>query len=267
MRQTLSRFSTSAGLVIAGVFVAMCGTQSSPTSPSATTTVDASTTATPSTAAGAADPAPSGTLPSVYAQFGNGVQVSLDETTVVLRTTSVPDHRSPYFGSGNAMYEAPQAGMIVNPNVIRAQALVFRVPLTPQATTPSDTPLGPIGISVNGVVFFNQYAAGRQPLTNEIQTFDRYNGHPQQMGQYHYHIEPLWLTGNRGRSSFLGVLLDGYPVYGPQELGGEAPSGLDSCNGHTHSTPDFTSGVYHYHVVSAPPYISGCFRGRAGTVG
>ncbi len=210
MKERHSRVSTTAGLVTAAMLAAMCGAQSSPTGPSATTTTaDAAASASSSSSGSAESPTPSGTLPAVYAQFGNGVQVSVDGTNVVLRTTSVPDHKSPYFGTGNAMYEAPHAGMIVNPNVIRAQSLVFRVPLTPQAATPSDTPLGPIGISVNGVVLFNQYAAMRQPLTNEIQTFDRYNGHPQQMGQYHYHLEPLWLTSSRGRSSFIGGLLDG----------------------------------------------------------
>ena len=55
---------------------------------------------------------------------------------------------------------------------------------------------------------YNQYAAGRQPLTTEIISFDRYNGHPNQNDQYHYHFEPLWLTA-AGKSAFLGVLLDG----------------------------------------------------------
>ena len=114
-------------------------------------------------------------------------------------------------------------------------------------------------------MFFNQYAAGRVPLTNEIVSFDRYNGHPSPSNQYHYHVEPLWLTA-KGKASFIGVLLDGFPVYGPQEENGSAPSGLDTCNGHTHATADFSLGIYHYHIVSAPPYIAGCFHGAAGTV-
>src|SRR5215471_2931764 len=60
----------------------------------------------------------SGALPAIYSKFGNGVQVSLDGQTVVLKTTDVPDHPSPYFGVGNAGYEAPQPGMMVNPNRI-----------------------------------------------------------------------------------------------------------------------------------------------------
>lgn len=75
----------------------------------------------------------------------------------------------------------------------------------------------------------------------------------------------MWLTA-QGKSVFIGVLLDGFPVYGTQDSDGSTPSDLDTCNGHTRATPDFPAGIYHYHVTSAPPYISGCFYGSAGTV-
>jgi hypothetical protein len=206
-------------------------------------------------------------VPAFYSNFQSEVAISMSGSSVVLRSNGTPDHKSPYWGVGNAMYEAPQPGMIVNPNRIMSQNLVLTVPASPELATPSDTPLGPIGIAVNGVALFNQYAAGRSPLTNEIQTFDRYNGHPQQSGMYHYHVEPLWLTAAHGSSSLIGVLLDGFPVYGTVEASGAAPSGLDSCNGHSHPTPDAPEGIYHYHVTAAVPYIAGCYHGRAGSVG
>lgn len=200
----------------------------------------------------------------MFTQF-YGAQATVDGSVVVLRAMSVPDHSSPYFGQGNAGYEPPQAGMQVNPNRITAQNMVLRVPITPQVTTASsDTPLGVMGVSVNGVALFNQYAAGRAPLTGEIATFDRYNGHPQQSGMYHYHIEPVYLTA-QGSSRLLGVLLDGFPVYGTRDAGGAIPAGLDNCNGHVGATPEFPQGIYHYHIVAAPPYIAGCFRGQPGT--
>jgi hypothetical protein len=205
-------------------------------------------------------------VPAPFTKFGGSATVSVDGATIVIRTTDVPDHKSPYFGAGNASYEAPQAGMQVNPNRITSQNIVFRIPASPSAATPSDTPLGPIGIAVNGVVLFNQYAAGRMPLTSEILSFDRYNGHPSPSNQYHYHVEPLWLTESRGKASLIVVLLDGYPVYGTIDEGGSAPADLDSCNGHTGATTDYPQGIYHYHVTSAPPYISGCFHGAPGTV-
>lgn len=247
-----------AAVTLSALAVTMCGSgSSSPASPTATTSSTSTSAGTSGTTAN---------LPAAYAQFGDAATVSVDGSTIVIRTTAVPDHRSPYFGTGHASYEAPHAGMQVNPHRIAAQNIVFRIPAAPSMAAPSDTPLGPIGVAVNGVVFFNQYAAMRMPLTNEILSFDRFNGHPSPSNQYHYHVEPLWLTESRGRSAFLGVLLDGYPVYGTTDASGTTPTDLDSCNGHTGATAEYPAGVYHYHVTSAPPYISGCFRGSPGTV-
>jgi hypothetical protein len=154
----------------------------------------------------------------------------------------------------------------VNPNRIASQSLVFHVPASPTVTSPSDTPMGPIGVAVNGVAFFNQYAAGRSPLDAEIISFDRFGGHPQMSGLYHYHLEPLWLTA-KSTSRLLGVLLDGFPVYATHDTSGATPSDLDVCNGHVAPTAEFPAGIYHYHVTAASPYIAGCFRGQPGRVG
>jgi hypothetical protein len=77
-------------------------------------------------------------------------------------------------------------------------------------------------------------------LTNEINSFDQYLGHPQLTGQYHYHQEPAYLTTQNGKSAFLGFLLDGFPVYGPQENGKAVSNAdLDTYHGHSHATADF----------------------------
>jgi len=245
---------TSVLMAVAALAVA-CNS-SSPTAPTSSTATAGTTPTTPGVDAS-----------GIYAQFQQAVTVSLAGTTATLRSTGVPDHASPYWPNGSALREAPHAGMKLAPNQIASQSLSLQVPLAPAVGTASDTPLGPMGMAVNGVAIFNQYAAGRSPLTNEILTFDRFNGHPQQTGQYHYHVEPLWLTSNRGVDSVIGVLLDGFPVYGPRDQNGSMPSGLDSCNGHSHATREVPAGIYHYHVVSAPPYISGCFRGAPGRLG
>lgn len=250
-------------------------TTSTPTAPTTTTTT-ATTTTTPTTtttttpAAPTAPTTPATSTTSTQAMFskfvGNGVSVSFDGTTAVIRTSDTPDHKSPYWGTSNANYEAPHSGMQINPHLIATQNLTFRITTTPSAAaSTSDTPMGPIGISINGVVFYNQYAAGRQPLTSEIVSFDRYNGHPNPNNQYHYHFEPLAITSS-SRSKLIGVLLDGFPVYGPIDSDGSTPANLDGCNGHTSATADFAGGIYHYHTTSAVPYISGCYRGTSGTV-
>ena len=247
---------------IAATVLACSGTSASSVSPTAPTTTVATT---PTTPTAPTTPSTSG-VQAMYAQFVNTVTVSISGATVTLRTNDLPDHKSPYWGSTSASYEAPHSGMQVNPNRIASQNLTFTLPSSPSATgSTSDTPLGPIGVSVNGVVFFNQYAAGRQPLTSEIVSFDRYNGHPNQNDQYHYHFEPVSITAS-SKSRLIGVMLDGFPVYGPQERDGSTPTGLDSCNGHTGVTNEFESGIYHYHATTAVPYLSGCFRGTAGTV-
>jgi hypothetical protein len=211
------------------------------------------------------------TIPDFYKAFANAGTVTVEGNYIVIASTGVPDHKSPYFGAGNAKYESyngSNPNFRINPNTISTQHLVFRIPLTPTAlTTPSPTPLGPIGVAVNGVPLFNQYAGNNQPLTNEIDSFDQYNGHPQMTGVYHYHVEPLWIT-RTSRSVLVGVLLDGYPVYGPMENGQlVASSSLDAAHGHFGATAEFPNGVYHYHTTSDAPYINGSgFHGSPGTL-
>ena len=249
--------------VTAFALAATLACASGSTTPTAATTTTTGTNTTGTTNTGGST-TPS--LPSGYEKFTNGTSVQISGNFVVVSTTDVPNHKSPYFGVGNANYVAPTAGIVLNPSHIAAQSYVLRIPIAPAAAaSPGDTPLDAIGVSLNGVVFFNQYAAGRVPLTTEIVSFDQYNGHPAMQNNYHYHFEPLYLTAAT-KSALIGFILDGYPIYGPQETSGSAPTGLDACNGHTHATLEYPNGIYHYHVVSSPPYLVGCFHGTAGTV-
>lgn len=209
----------------------------------------------------------------VQSKFSNsGLSVTVEGNYLVIKSNGIPNHKSPYFQSTDARYEAyngTNTRFNLNPNRISSQNLVFKIPLHPaKASTHASTPLGPIGVSLNGVPFFNQYAGPNQPLTNEINSFDQYLGHPQQTGQYHYHQEPAYLTAQNGKSAFLGFLLDGFPVYGPQENGKAVSNAdLDTYHGHSHVTAEFPKGIYHYHITDADPYINGSgFFGTAGTV-
>ena len=214
----------------------------------------------------------SDSVPAVFQAFGGGVEVSRDGNYIVLHTTDVPDHKSPYFATSDSRYTAyngTNSSFVLNPNRIASQQMTFRIPVAPTAATShSATPLGPIGISVNGVVLFNQYNAGNQPLTVEINSFDQFNGHPQQTGVYHYHMEPTYITSTRGTDALIGFLLDGFPVYGPREGTKTITNAdLDSYHGHTAATKEYPGGIYHYHITSADPYINGSgFYGTPGTV-
>jgi YHYH protein len=214
------------------------------------------------------------TVPDVFKKIYGASDMYVEGNYVVIKTTSLPDHKSPYYlGTQweSTRYEAynGSSAFIINPNRISQQSLTFKIPITPvKAATSQSTPGGPIGVSLNGVPFFNQYAAMGAPLTNEIISFDQYAGHPQQQGQYHYHIEPVYLTNTKGKEALLGFLLDGYPVYGPTENGKTISNAdLDAYHGHTTVTPDYPNGIYHYHTTAASPYINGSgFYGVAGTV-
>jgi hypothetical protein len=216
------------------------------------------------------------TVPEIYKKIYGATSITSDGTYLTIKSNGTPDHVSVYYPTTNALYEnfsgATFEGRTFakNPNTIATQSLTFKIPLNPTvASTHAATPGGPIGISLNGVPFFNQYAAMNAPLTNEANGFDKYYGHPQQSGQYHYHVEPLYLTTVKAtKSSLLGFLLDGFPVYGPMENGVAMTNNvLDSYHGHTTATADYPSGIYHYHITDADPYLNGSgFYGTAGTV-
>lgn len=254
--------------VLALVMAAACAATESPTGVSETDSGSSTDTGSNAGSGGS----PSGSVPAVFSHFASTVEVSLDGDYVVLRTNDVPDHGSPYFAQGDARYEAyngSNANFQLNPNRISEQQLTFRIPVSPsEDPSHSSTPLGPIGIAVNGVAIFNQYAGPNRPLSYEIDSFDQYNGHPQQTGVYHYHVEPLHITGTQGRSALVGFLLDGYPVYGPEENGKLlTDEDLDAYHGHVGPTADYPDGIYHYHVTLEDPYINGSgFYGHAGTV-
>lgn len=225
----------------------------------------------------AVTPTSSQPVPAVYQKIYGATSITSDGTYITIKSTGQPDHVSVYYPTNNSLYQAFSGTTFggntfsKNPNSISAHNYTFKIPLNPQVSaTHSATPLGPIGVSLNGVPFFNQYAGPSQPLTNEVVSFDKYYGHPAQGGDYHYHVEPLYLTTvKKTKYALLGFLLDGFPVYGPQEETGVAVdvSTLDAYHGHTHVTSDYPDGIYHYHITDSDPYINGSgFYGTAGTV-
>ncbi len=207
-------------------------------------------------------------LPVGFTKFlDTYTDVYISGNYVVVETTGVPNHQSPYWGAGHPNYSSPHSGMNVNPNIISNQNFKFYIPLNPTASNVvSSTPLGPIGVSISGVPFFNQYGGpNNQPLDNEISSFDAYHGHPQQTGQYHYHWEPVYLTMN-DNSILVGYSMDGFPIYGStNQTDGNYPTDLDDINGHTHVTDEYPDGTYHYHATSTVPYLIGGYKGVVGS--
>ncbi|WP_405604894.1 YHYH protein [Polaribacter sp. Asnod1-A03] len=213
-------------------------------------------------------------VPTVYSKIYGATSITNDGTYITIKTNGTPDHKSVYYQQTNELYEEFSGitfegyTFVKNPNNIISFDYTFKIPLNPQvATNHAATPLGAIGVSLNGVPLYNQYAGPNQPLTDEFKSFDQYWGHPTGNGNFHYHIEPLYLTTvTASKSALLGFLLDGFPVYGPEE-NGEDVTGLDAYHGHTHVTEDYPDGIYHYHITNTDPYINGNgYYGTPGTV-
>ncbi|WP_018344309.1 YHYH protein [Cytophaga aurantiaca] len=216
-------------------------------------------------------------VPAIYTKIYGATSITNDGTYITIKTQGLPDHKSVYYPTTNALYESYSGTTFggntfaKNPNTISTQSLTFKIPVNPTvASTHAATALGPIGVALNGVPLYNQYAGpNNQALTGEVASFDKYYGHPQMTGQYHYHVEPLYLTTVVStKSGLMGFLLDGFPVYGPEESGTTlVSSDLDAYHGHTHATADYPSGIYHYHFTADAPYMNGNgYYGTAGTV-
>ena len=215
-------------------------------------------------------------VPEIYKKIYGASSITSDGTYVYIKANGLPDHKSAYYSANNSLYEN-FSGITFggytfnkNPNTIATRSYTFKIPLDPKvATVHSATPLGPIGVALNGVPLFNQYAGPNQPLTGEIVSFDQWWGHPARGGVYHYHVEPKYLTTVKfSKSALLGFLLDGFPVYGPLENGTTIKnSDLDVYHGHTSVTAEYPKGIYHYHITDTDPYLNGNgFYGTAGTV-
>jgi hypothetical protein len=220
---------------------------------------------------------PPNIAPLYRAKFLPNVVVYPQGTNMVVESNGVPQHGSPYFPPGtpgHLPYTGNNPRFFNNGNVISlGYRYRFVIPACPTYTErPTPTPLGPIGVSIEGVPFYNQYAGGGALLgPDELDSFDQYNGHADPMNKYHHHKEPWWLTiawdGLRlGQSALLGYLLDGHPVYGPMDNGRLVQWWqLDASHGHSHITAEYPQGIYHYHISNQPPYINGNgFRARPG---
>jgi hypothetical protein len=155
------------------------------------------------------------------------------------------------------------------PNHVVAQSFDWTVPANPTAAgSPGCLGLGPIGISTDGVLFFDALdAAGRDAGAHEIQ--DACDGHPQQQGVYHYHSYSPCLSSAAsqapGSSTLVGYMLDGYGIYVERDSHGNLPTDadLDACHGRTSavSWDGRLATMYHYDVTLEYPYTAGCFHG------
>jgi hypothetical protein len=198
----------------------------------------------------------------------DNVTVSFGSDAMTVRTKGLPNHPTGKF---------PQEGFgqQSNPNYIQEHVRTYYIPLNPKVnprhiyTTTDNSnhalPMGPIGVAVNGVVFFNPFDAQSQDATNMM---DQCCGHPAPDGTYHYHKYPIcvnspWADEGKEHSPLIGWAFDGFPIYGPFESAGvmakdvKGSDALNDFNLHW----DAERG-WHYHVTPGKfPYIIGGYWG------
>jgi hypothetical protein len=195
----------------------------------------------------AADP------PATTTPFRSNVKVEVTDQFYIVHSDGIPDHTTGDFPNPH------------NPNTIKKQNYTFKIPRNPRWSQKiTKTPMGPIGVAINGVPFYNPYTAqGTDAAKNEV--FDECCGHPDAMGRYHYHIYPKCIHTSFSdkpgeHSPLIGFAFDGYAIYGPLGENGKRPTDLDEYNGHTDSVRG-----YQYHVTDKFPYIIGGYHGVVET--
>jgi hypothetical protein len=125
--------------------------------------------------------------------------------------------------------------------------------------------MGPIGITLSGVLFFNALdAGGRDAVAHEVQ--DSCNGHPERQGRYHYHGPSPCVPGINQPNAVVGFAFDGYPITGMIAADGREYSNadLDECHGRVDDLvlDGKTVKTFHYAMTREYPYTVGCFRGQ-----
>lgn len=201
-----------------------------------------------------------------------------DNTTIyaegnefVIETNGRPNHTSPYWSNTTTrMVTGPQGNTIttpaaasdhplfVAPTVTTYQQMspgniddfngsfTLRVPANAErASSSSRTGLGPIGIAVSGAVIYNDQEGPNVPLDDAAASLD-YSGAHTGPQSYHYHLEPkAWSNDD---SKLIGIIADGFFLYGRKDPDGSYPTDLDASGGHFGPTPHNPDGEYHYHI-------------------
>ena len=189
-----------------------------------------------------------------FQPFASKVKTRNDDKNFYVESDGMPDHRM-MVGITAWQQQVPLPQPYTGPNS-------WQFPLEPKV---AKNPLsakdhffrGAIAMAANGVPIFNPIKNDGRTDTFLAGELDEFGGHCGRADDYHYHIAPLHLQKQLGKSLPVAYALDGYPIYGLAEADGSEVKGLDAFNGHP--TKD---GRYHYHATKTYPYINGGFHGE-----
>lgn len=205
--------------------------------------------------------------------WGENVSLELEGERLIIKSDGLPNHEILDVYQAISVYD-DETVFLAEP---LAQRTLLDIPLNPiMAEEKTPTYIGAIGIAISGALFYGPFEANGTTVALDanftldgIPFIDACNGHPNPFAvQYHYHGIPYCITDTLDvegeHSRLLGYLLDGFPVYGPQDEGGVMleKADLDECFGHFGATPEYPDGVYHYHILEESPYMMPCYSGE-----
>lgn len=194
-------------------------------------------------------------LHEAFSEFdSDNCDIYIQDGDVVIETTGLPNHTSPYWSTSNSLYTAPT---VTSTNEMAPGDIddfngsyTLRFPENPElASSTSSTGLGAIGIAVSGAMIYNDEEGPGVAIDDALPSLDYCGAHtgPQ---SYHYHLEPTaWSQDDK---NLIGVISDGFFLYGRKcNSTGTYPSDLDASGGHTSSTQHNSNGEYHYHIQNS----------------
>jgi hypothetical protein len=214
----------------------------------------------------------SNTMHSAFEEFdANNFTIYIDGDEMVIESNGLPNHTSPYWSNttersaidpmGNTLVTPAAAEnhpLFVEPTVTSYAAMApgniddfngsytLRVPINPTlAASSSATGLGPIGIAISGSMIYNDEEGPNVPLDEAVVSLDYTAAHtgPQ---SYHYHLEPkAWSDDD---NKLIGIMSDGFFIYGRRDHDDNYPTDLDESGGHFGPTIHNPNGEYHYHI-------------------
>ena len=220
------------------------------------------------------------------ASWSSNVVITMEGNEFRFVSNGYPDHElpSPFLVDRTSGIATPAAWAElteVDRVHVAESPIDQRITLRPAlAEEPTEAPDGLLAVLVNGAQLFRDPAEGEPGLeSDEAGYVDLCNGHPTtslsngaSAGTYHYHAVPTCTTDSidiEGQhSSMVGVMIDGFPVYGSNDVDGVAITAaqLDACSGHFGPTPEFPGGIYHYHLLDhVGPEPIPCLSGELDT--
>ena len=202
----------------------------------------------------------------------DNLTIRIEKDSLILHSRNLPNHPTAIFPD---VYRAVDG----NPNRIQEKNNTWHIPLEPRENprrkamdkrnSNQALPRGPIGVAVNGVIFFNPFDHINE--ADAVWRMDRCCGHPAPNSAYHYHKYPVcvkspWRDEGESHSPVIGFAFDGFPVHGPYEAKDELARAsrtnpLNEFNLHR----DDLRG-WHYHVTPGQfPHIIGGYWGKVDT--